>query len=200
MLDFLVPLAIGLGLSAACGFRVFLPLLGMGLAARLDYLPLASDVAWAASTPALLALFTATVVEIVAYYVPWLDNLLDTVATPMAVLAGIAATASVLTDVPPYARWSLAIIAGGGVAGVVQGATVAARLKSVATTAGVGNPVIATVELAGAAVTTVMALVFPVAAITIVLVMCLLIFLVTRRLLFGRRRRAYSVHQPLSQR
>jgi hypothetical protein len=143
--------------SAACGFRVFVPMLALGIAGRVGHVPLSGDFHWIATTPALIALGTATVVEIVAYYVPWLDHALDTIATPSAILAGVIVTAAVVGNLPPVLRWGLAIVAGGGAAGTVQGATVLARLKSGTMTAGTRQPVVATAELAGSVVTSILA-------------------------------------------
>ena len=109
----LVALAVGIGLSASCGFRVFVPLLGLGLAARFGGLALAGGFEWMTSDAALVAFAAATTLEILAYYVPWMDNLLDTLATPTAVIAGIIASAAVFVDLPPLVRWSVAIIGGG---------------------------------------------------------------------------------------
>ena len=147
-MDALIGFFVGLALSAAVGFRVFVPLLLTGSAARLGYLELTTDMAWLASDAALVALATATVLEVSAYYVPWLDNLLDTVATPTAVVAGVIAWAAVTPELSPLLRWTLAVIAGGGAAGVVQSGTALLRLHSPAFTAGFGNPVVATGELA----------------------------------------------------
>jgi hypothetical protein len=118
--DALIAILAGLALSAATGFRVFVPLLFAGSAARLGYLELTPDMAWLGSDTALVALATATVLEVSAYYVPWLDNLLDTVATPTAVVAGVIAWAAVTPELSPLLRWTLAVVAGGGAAGVVQ--------------------------------------------------------------------------------
>src|SRR5262245_28422198 len=142
----LISVAIGLGLAAACGFRVFTPLLIAGIAAHWGSLPLASGFEWLASTPALIAFGTATILEIAAYYFPWLDHALDVVATPAAVLAGMVAAASVMTDLPPLLKWTATIIGGGGVAGLIQAASVLLRFKSTALTGGLGNPVVATGE------------------------------------------------------
>ena len=73
---------------------------------------------------------TATLLEIAAYYIPWFDHLLDTIATPAAVVAGMVASASVMVDLPPVLKWGVALIGGGGAAGLLQGATVLLRLKS----------------------------------------------------------------------
>jgi hypothetical protein len=183
---------VGLALSTAAGLRIFVPLLLTGLAGRYGYLPLAEGMSWLGSDAALLAFATATVLEIGAYYVPWLDNLLDTLATPAAVTAGVIATAAVTPDLPPLLRWTLAIVAGGGVAGMVQAGTALLRLKSSAFTAGAGNPALATGELMGSLALSVLALLIPVLAVTVAVVLLIVLgwrLAVTRR----RRRRASSV-------
>ena len=168
-METLLALCIGLGLSAACGFRVFVPMLGISLAAHSGHLTLASDFQWLGSTAALIALSIATALEIGAYYVPWLDNFLDTVASPAAVVAGVMVSASVMTDMSPFLRWGLAIIAGGGIAAAVQATTVIARGASTLTTGGFGNPLLATVELGGAALSTGLAVMAPVLGVIAVL-------------------------------
>jgi hypothetical protein len=186
----LLSLAVGIGVSAACGFRVFVPLLVLGLAARTGVLAVSPGFEWIGSDPALVALGTATVLEVLAYLVPWLDHLLDALATPTAVIAGILASAAVLTDLPPVLRWGLAVIAGGGAAGLVQGASVLVRLKSTALTGGLANPAVALVELAGSLLTALLAIAVPVLAVALVLALCILASRVAGRILFGRRRAA----------
>lgn len=163
--EMLFSVCIGLGLSAACGFRVFVPLFGLSLAAHAGHLQLASDFQWLASTPALVALGIATATEIAGYYVPWLDHLLDTLATPAAVVAGVMATAAVTSDMSPLLRWSLAVIAGGGIAGGVQLTTVASRAASTLLTGGMGNPLVATAELGGSIFATGVSLFMPLVGI-----------------------------------
>ncbi len=167
-LDTILALIIGIGLSAACGFRVFLPLLGVSIAALSGHLTLFSGFEWMGTWPAVIAFGTATVLEIAAYYIPWVDNLMDTVSTPAAVAAGIIATASVFGDVSPFLRWSMAIIAGGGLATVIQGGTVAARAISSGGTGGLANSTISTMELAAAAIITLLALLVPIACLLLV--------------------------------
>ena len=162
-------ICLGIGLSAACGFRVFLPLLGMSLAALAGQLELSPGFEWVGTWTACACFLTATVLEVVAYYVPWVDNLLDTIATPAAVVAGTVVAASVMTDIPPLAQWSLAFIAGGGTAGIVQSLTVAVRGTSTSTTGGLGNFVVSTVELIASFFTTLLALVLPIFCAGIVL-------------------------------
>ena len=172
---------IGLGLAAAAGFRVFVPLLVLSVAARAGYLPLSAGFEWIGTTPALLAFATATVLEVAAYYVPWLDNALDAIAAPTAVVAGVLASASVMTDLPPLVKWSVAIVGGGLAAGVVAGSTSLVRLKSTATTAGLANPVVATTELAGALVTSLLALVLPLVVLLFVGAVILVLWRLRRR-------------------
>jgi hypothetical protein len=173
-------ICLGIGLSAACGFRVFVPLLVMNLASLSGHLTLAPGFAWIGSYPALIAFSVATVLEIAGYYIPWVDHLLDTIATPAAIIAGIVVTASMVTGMSPFLKWILAAIAGGGAAAAVQGATVITRGASTVTTAGVGNPVVATLELAAAVVTSVLTLVAPVFVVGL---MAGLVFILGRRLL-----------------
>ena len=113
----------------------------------------------------MIALSLATCLEITGYYIPWLDHLLDTIATPAAIVAGTVVTASAVTDMSPFLKWSLAVIAGGGAAGLVQGATVITRSASTVATGGLANPLVSTLELAGAAITSVLAIVVPVLAV-----------------------------------
>src|SRR6185503_2556326 len=163
-LDTLLSICLGVGLAAACGFRVFVPLLVTSLAAQTGHLTLAGGFGWIGTKPALIAFGAATVLEILAYYVPWIDNLLDLVAGPAAVVAGIVITASVVSDVDPLMRWSLAVIAGGGAAAAVQGATTVARHVSSWATMGVGNHLLATGEAVGSVVLSALSLIAPLVA------------------------------------
>ncbi len=161
----------GIGVAAACGFRVFVPLLALGLAGRSGVLPLNDSLSLLASMPALIALGTAALLEVGAYYVPWLDNALDVAAAPAAVIAGVLASAAAITDLPPVLTWGIALIGGGGAAGLLHGATSLLRLKSTAVTGGAANPVVSTGELIGAVVTSALALLVPVVcAVVLVLV------------------------------
>lgn len=181
MVDTVASVFAGVALAAACGFRVFVPLLVLSIASILGAIPLAGDFAWLATMPALIALATATIMEIAAYYVPWLDHALDVVATPAAILAGVVTTAAVVADLSPVLRWSLAIVGGGGIAGAVQGGTVLLRLKSGVLTAGVGNPIVSTAETASSTVTSVLAVVMPVIAFFLVLATIVLLVWIARR-------------------
>jgi hypothetical protein len=197
-METLFSIGIGLGLSAACGFRVFVPLLVASIAAQAGYLSLAPGFEWVGTQPALYTFATATLLEILAYYIPWLDNALDAVATPAAVMAGMLAGAAVFTDLPPLLKWSLAIIAGGATAGMVQGATSLLRLKSTALSGGLANPVLSTLELVGSFVISVVALMAPVAALLLVVAVCVGAFRLAGRVLFGRRGKRQASHPDTS--
>src|SRR5258706_957234 len=148
-METLFSVSAGVGLSAACGFGFFVPLLVMSIASLSGHLPLAHGFEWIGTYPALVTFAVATCVEVLGYYIPWVDHTLDTIATPAAIMAGTLVSASLVTDVGPFWKWSLAIIAGGGSAGLVQGTTVVVRGASLAGTAGLANPLVATLELAG---------------------------------------------------
>ena len=189
-IETLLSLAVGLGLAAAAGLRVFVPLLLLGTAAHLQLIALTDGFEWLSSSSALAALGVATVLEIGAYYFPWLDNLLDIVAAPAAVVAGIVVTAAVTTDLPPAIRWAAAIIAGGGTAGAVQSLTTIARLKSTVGTAGLGNPVLATIEWIGSVATSLVVIVLPALALVVVAGFFLMLVALWRR--FSSRERRLS--------
>ncbi|MEZ5459776.1 MAG: DUF4126 domain-containing protein [Steroidobacteraceae bacterium] len=163
--DILLSIALGVALAAAVGLRVFLPLFALSVAASAGWVTLADSFAWLATPAALVMLGVATLIEIGAYYVPGIDNLLDLLATPAALAAGTIAAAAVITDLPPLLRWTTAIIAGGGAAAMTQGASSLLRAKSTATTGGLGNGVVATGELGGAALLSALALFAPMLAL-----------------------------------
>ena len=147
ILEIILSLSLGLGLAAACGFRIFKPPLMMGVGSRFDLYELEGSFIWVGEDWAIAVFAIATLLEIGGYYVPWIDNLLDTVATPAAVIGGIFVTsASLEGDVDPSIQWILATIAGGSTAGVIQLGTVATRAVSTGVTGGVANPVVSTLE------------------------------------------------------
>ncbi|MFM2032502.1 MAG: hypothetical protein RLZZ297_1267 [Chloroflexota bacterium] len=174
----------GIALSSAVGFRVFLPFLVAAIATKLGVLGVAQDFAWLGSWPAIAVLAAASLSEILAYYIPVLDHALDVIGAPAAVVAGTLLTASMVVGMDEWLRWSLALIAGGGVAGTLHTGFAALRGASTATTAAIANPVIATGEVVGATTTAVAAIALPVvvAGLAVVAVVILLTWL-TRSLL-----------------
>lgn len=147
---------IGVALSATCGFRVFVPLLAVNIGTRAQnvdgepLIELAAGFDWLSSDIAMMVFLVATLFEIGGYYIPWIDNLLDTIASPASIVAGTVITASFVTGMDPWLQWLLGVIAGGGAAGAVQATTVVARAGSTVTTGGLGNPIVASVETSGA--------------------------------------------------
>ena len=186
-METLLGIAVGIGLSAACGFRVFVPLLVMNLASLSGLLHLSPGFAWMESYYATVAFGTATIVEVLGYYIPWLDHVLDVIATPATVIAGTVATASTVTTMSPFLKWTLALIAGGGVAGLVQGTTVALRATSSASTAGIGNPLVSTLELVASVITALLAILVPVLCLVLIGFLCCFVIVKAGRLVFGKR-------------
>lgn len=157
----------GVALSAAVGFRIFVPFLVAGIAVKLGVLQVAPDFAWLASWPALAVFVVASLTEVLAYYIPVIDHALDVIGSPAAVVAGTLLTASMVVGMDEWLRWSLAIIAGGGIAGSLHIGKSLVRGVSTATTAGLGNPIIATGEIFGSLTTSILALIIPVAMVVI---------------------------------
>ena len=166
-METIVAIGVAIGLSAACGFRVFLPPLAIGLLHSTGHIELAESFYWMSSPIALTAFGAATVLEILGYFIPVVDNVLDAAATPAAVVAGTVVSASVITDVSPFVQWTLAAILGVGVTGPVQTGTAAIRAASTLTTAGIGNPVFSAGEVVGAGVMTTIGVFSPIVAIAI---------------------------------
>lgn len=184
-METILSIALGLGLSAACGFRVFVPLLVLSAASRIGWVTLGSGWEWIDSTPALVMFGVAAGLEVLAYLVPWLDNLLDTLATPAAVIAGIIASAALIVDLDPLLGWTVAIIGGGSAAGITQAATTVLRGLSTGTTGGVMNPLVSLGEAVASLALSLTAVLVPIAAVIGVLCFIILAAYGVRR----RRRR-----------
>ncbi len=174
--DIILSIFLGIGLAAAVGFRIFLPLLILSLAGFYDVIPLNESWQWVGSLTAVITMGVATVIEIFGYYIPWLDNLLDTIALPLATLAGTAVMVATVTDLSPVVTWALAIIAGGGTAAAIKGNASAARLTSSTTTGGMANPVLTTVETGTSIVMAVASIFIPIIAFVLVLFLFFVIF------------------------
>lgn len=172
-MEILLSVCLGLALSASCGFRVFVPFLVMSVAERSGHLDLTGRFEWIGSDAALIVFAVAAVLEIAAYYVPWVDNILDTASAPIAVVAGVLATAATVQDMSPLMTWSLAAVGGGGLAGTVHTGMAVVRGASSLLTAGFGNPVISTAEAGGAVGLASLAVLVPVVAFLVVLTLIL---------------------------
>jgi Domain of unknown function (DUF4126) len=166
--DWFISACLGLGLAACCGFRVFVPLLVASVATRMGLIGASSTMAWLGSWPALVGLSLATLLEGAAYYIPWLDNALDTLATPMAVVAGTLLSTSFLHIDNPLLHWGLGLMLGGSSAGLIQAGTSLLRLGSTATTGGLANPLVSTGENLAALLLSILAVLLPVLAVVLI--------------------------------
>ena len=167
-------IAMGIALSATAGFRVFVPMLAAALAGHFNVISLPADMAWLSSWTSIICFATASIAEIGAYYIPFIDNLLDTIATPLSVAAGTLLAFSILpvSGQEPIVRWALAFLAGGSTAGTIQLGTGLLRLLSSKTTIGTGNVVVATTENAAALTGSALSLVVPVIVALLLLCLC----------------------------
>jgi len=179
--EILTTILMGIGLSAACGFRIFVPFLIVSIASLSGNLTLSDTFSWIGTVPALITFSVATVLEIAGFFIPWVDNLLDTIASPVAVVAGVILMASVVVGMSPLLKWTLAIIAGGGTAASIQSLTGVTRLASSTTTGGAGNPAVSSVEAGSSAALTLLAIFIPVVAVIIVIVLLVWAFKILRK-------------------
>ena len=179
---------LGIGLAASVGFRVFLPLFALSLAAHFQVWELNDSWAWIGGTTALITLGVATLVEIIAYYIPIVDNALDTIAIPLATIAGTAVMVSTVADLSPVVTWALAIIAGGGTAAAIKSTTSTTRLGSTATTAGIANPIVSTVETGTSIVMSIVSIFLPILAIILVFLLFYFVFKIYKKIKPNRRK------------
>jgi hypothetical protein len=187
-LEWIMSACIGVGLAACCGFRVFVPLLIASAATKLGFIGTMTGFEWLSGWPALMGLTVATVFEIGAYYIPWLDNLLDTIATPLSIIAGTLLSTSFLHIDNPVIHWGLGLMLGGSSAGIVQAGTSLLRLGSTATTGGAANSVVATGENVASVSLSIFTIFLPLVAIVIIALV--LIFIIGR--LVARRKIWFS--------
>ena len=182
-------IALGIGLSASTGFRVFIPLLVAGIASHFGLLPLGESFGWMGSVPALISFGVAAVVEVLAYYIPFVDNLLDSIATPLSVGAGSLLMTSVFPAENEWIRWIMGFVVGGGAAATIQSGSAFTRLVSTGFTAGTGNPVVSTGEGVAATGFSVMSLFTPIlVAVLLIVLMILLLRFAYRRMVKKRKK------------
>jgi hypothetical protein len=179
--EIIAAVALGIGLSASAGFRVFVPMFVASIAAHTGFLPVNEGFQWLASWPAMICFGTATFIEILAYYVPFIDNLLDGITTPLAIGAGTLLLTSVLPIDNNMLKWITGFIFGGGAAATIQSGSVLARLASTKLTAGTGNPVVATSEHVAAIGTSVFSLITPILIATLLILLILFILVKIRK-------------------
>ncbi|MEZ4793487.1 MAG: DUF4126 domain-containing protein [Gelidibacter sp.] len=176
MTETIISICLGIGLAASVGFRVFLPLFALSLASYFNLWQLNESWQWIGSLAAVITFGVATLVEIIAYYIPFIDNLLDTIAIPLATIAGTAVMVSTVADLNPVITWALAIIAGGGTAAAIKSASGATRMTSSVSTAGIGNPMVSTVETGTSIIISMVSIFLPIVALVLVAIVFYMIF------------------------
>lgn len=194
-MEYIIPVLIGIGLAAACGFRVFVPLLLLSVFSHTGYMTPSEDFVWVGTVPALVCFSVATLLEVGAYYIPWLDNLFDSITTPLAAIAGIFTSLAVISDLDPMLKWSTAVILGGGSASLFQILTVKARAVSSTITAGFGNFIVSTVELFISIVVSLLSIIAPVIAITTLIGLIIILIYYIRKHIKQRRNKPTMVRQ-----
>ena len=182
-LPYAISAFIGIGLAAATGFSVFLPMFAVSLASYMGWIPMNESFQWLSGLPTLITTGIATIVEILAYYIPFVDHLLDTMSIPLATVAGSVMFASQFAEIGTFPQWALALIAGGGTAAAISSGFAGTRAASTATTGGLGNSVVATTETAGAGLMSFLALAAPVIAFVVAVLLLIAVFVFGRKLL-----------------
>lgn len=191
-LSYILSAFIGIGLAAASGFRVFLPMFAVSLASYLGWIPMNEHFLWLAGLPTLITTGIAMIVEILAYYIPYVDHLLDTLSVPLATVAGSVLFASQFTDLGTFPTWALALIAGGGTAAAISSGFAGTRVASTATTGGLGNSIVATTETAGAGIMSILAIFAPIIAFIIAIVLLVLVFVYGKKI-WNKLKKGFNV-------
>ena len=181
-LPYAISAFIGIGLAAATGFRVFLPMFAVSLASYMGWIPMNENFHWLSGLPTLITTGIAMIVEIMAYYIPYVDHLLDTLSIPLATIAGSVMFASQFADIGTFQQWALALIAGGGTAAAISSGFAGTRAASTATTGGLGNSVVATTETAGAGIMSVLAMAAPIIAFIVTIILIIVVLVLGRKL------------------
>lgn len=195
-LPYLLSAFIGIGLAAASGFRVFLPMFAVSLSSYLQWIPMNEHFEWLAGLPTLIITGIATVVEILAYYIPFVDHLLDTISVPMATVAGSILFASQFADLGTFPQWALGLIAGGGTAATISSGFAGLRAASTATTGGLGNSVVGTTETAGAGIMAFLAIAAPVIAAVFAIAIIIAVIFFGRKAWRKFRKRKNVINHP----
>ncbi|MGD1320307.1 DUF4126 domain-containing protein [Chryseobacterium sp. 2R14A] len=180
-LPYILSAFIGIGLAAATGFRVFLPMFAVSLASYFQWIPTHETFEWLSGLPALITTGIATLAEILAYYIPFIDNFLDTVSVPLATIAGSILFASQFADLGTFPQWGLALIAGGGTAATISTGFAGIWAASTATTGGLGNSVVGTTETAGSGIMAVLAMIAPIIAVFLAIVTLVVIIILGKK-------------------
>jgi len=189
ILPYILSAFIGIGLAAASGFRIFLPLFAVSLASYFGWIPMNESFQWLAGLPTLIATGIAMLVEILAYYIPFIDNILDSLSIPLATIAGSILFASQFIDMGSFSNYALALIAGGGTAATIATGFAGTRALSTSTTGGIGNHLVSTTETAGAGMMSILALILPILAFIFSIILVVVVIIFGRKIWTKFRRR-----------
>ncbi|MEL6939587.1 MAG: DUF4126 domain-containing protein [Cyanobacteria bacterium J06598_1] len=184
----LISVCLGIGLSTSTGFRILVPFACLSAASLYGNFDLPAEMAWLNSYPALIGLVIGTLIEVAAYYIPWVNDALDTVELPASVIAGTYLTGAFAADLPSLLQWSLALVAGGGIAGSINGLTGVTRLATNSATGGAATPVTSSLEWMSALVLAILAITLPLLALVISIVV---LWVAVKKL---RKRRRKAMH------
>ncbi len=180
-----------IGLSAACGFRIFIPPLSYGLLYRADLVQLEDGWTWIGNEWVIAILALASIIEICANLIPWLDNFLDILATPTSIAAGTVLSSSCLTNFDPGLQWMLSVMSGVLITGGFQFSTVSIRGLSSIFTGGCFNPIFSIIEDFISIGITLSIILFPLIGIIVIILIAFLIWRLY--LLMIRRKRGLRI-------
>jgi hypothetical protein len=184
--SYLVAIAAGVVLAASAGLRAFVPLFAVGVASRTFGWDVATEMQWLASNTALTCFGIASALEIAADKIPVVDHALDAVHTIIGPIAGALAGLSVWLHFPPGIATVLALAVGAPIAGGVHFLAATTRVKSTVVSGGTLNPVASTVEDG----LTVGAIVIAIVAPLLALALTIVLLVVIGRFIAKRRRRS----------
>ncbi len=177
------------GLSASAGLNAYIPLLTIALAARLqpDLMRLAAPFNILTDGWVIAGLTVLLLIEVLADKVPIIDHVNDLIGLFVRPTAGavlFAASTGTVSFLDPR----LALVLGFVVAGAAHSAKATARPVVTATTHGLGNPVVSTMEDVAAFLTSIVALFAPL-IIGVAIVAFVVIFAVWLARRSSRRRK-----------
>ncbi|MFZ4261338.1 DUF4126 domain-containing protein [Sphingobacterium sp. HJSM2_6] len=181
-IPYLISLFVGVGLAAATGFRVFLPIFLISLGSYLGWFPLAASFSWMSGISVVIGTGIAMVCEIAAYYLPFIDNVLDSITVPLATVAGTILVAGQFTEINSFVQWALGLIAGGGTAATISAAMAGTRALSSSTTAGIANPIVSTVETLFSTIMSFISIFLPILAIVLVAILLLMTYKFSKKI------------------
>lgn len=182
-LEVLVGICVGISLAASCGLRVFVPLFIVSIAVRFFGFPVNEHFAWVGSWLAVVILGTATIAELLAYYIPLVDNTLDMINVPLTLIAGTVMMCGVLPELHPCLKWGIAVVLGGGAASMSKLVMSIIRGVSTSMTSGFANHIVATCENVCAVMFSIFSILIPFVCFSILLVILIVLLMFARKII-----------------